>query len=189
MTDLVRHLVWTREGWIPLYLHKQLPYSAILPARAALKEHVKPFMLGSSGTRLLSQTRKSAVLLTDVARRHITDMLVNCSKLTKCSCKKGCNRRCKCFHSGLSYTALCWCVCVCVSSRNIILHSNACKTPFNMPKPTDIVFSQYWHYMNDCRYCNLMSRHSKVEEHVQRTINSKLHSYKNNVEQIEYHLQ
>ena len=78
-----------------------------------------PFRLGPSGARLPSLSQTPAVLLTgvDPQRRDIADLLVNitphCSQLSvtdKCCCQKGCNRRCKCFRSGLPCTALC-CIC------------------------------------------------------------------------------
>lgn len=41
----------------------------------------------------------------------LSPIAASCQQLTKCSCKKGCNRRCKCFKSGLPCTALCSCIC------------------------------------------------------------------------------
>ena len=35
----------------------------------------------------------------------------SCQELTKCSCKKGCTRRCKCLRSEHACTALCNCAC------------------------------------------------------------------------------
>ena len=63
--------------------------------------------------------RQSSQLGVDSYRRDVADMLddystysaTSCQELTKCSCKKSCKRRCKCFRIGLSCTALCSCVC------------------------------------------------------------------------------
>lgn len=111
------------EARLDLFARKQRTYESIPPTQAALKEHVKraAFQAGiiwAQATSPLPDIQSPA----DYGWRKDGDtwkicwttlppIAASCQELTKCSCKKDCTRRCKCFKSGLACTALCGCEC------------------------------------------------------------------------------
>lgn len=111
------------EARLDLFARKQRSYDAIPPTSAALKEHAKraAYQAGiiwgqamTTNPDLPSPADWGWVQKEEtwqVVWTTLPPVAASCQELTKCSCKRGCNRRCKCSHSGLSCTALCSCVC------------------------------------------------------------------------------
>eukprot|EP00745_Piridium_sociabile_P026549 TRINITY_DN4240_c0_g1_i3.p1 TRINITY_DN4240_c0_g1~~TRINITY_DN4240_c0_g1_i3.p1 ORF type:complete len:1496 (-),score=398.92 TRINITY_DN4240_c0_g1_i3:837-5324(-) len=111
------------EARLDLFARKQRSYDAIPPTRAALMEHAKRAAYqggiiwgqatvsnpdtGSPANWGWTQTAETW----QVCWTTIPPIATSCQELTKCSCKKGCTRKCKCFNLGLSCTALCSCLC------------------------------------------------------------------------------
>ena len=111
------------EARLDLFARKQRSYDAIPPTSAALKEHAKRAAyqagiiwaqasipnsdISSPAEWGWSQDGESW----QICWTTLPPIAASCQELTKCACKKGCNRRCTCFRSGLSCTALCSCVC------------------------------------------------------------------------------
>lgn len=111
------------EERLELFARKQRSYDAIPPTSAALKEHAK---------RAAYQAGIIWGQVTDpnpdydspanwgwdqdgdtwkIKWTTLPPISASCQELIKCSCKKGCKQRCKCFRSGLTCTALCSCDC------------------------------------------------------------------------------
>ena len=111
------------EARLDLFARKQRAYDAIPPTRAALKEHAKRAAYQAGiiwGQSIVSNPEISSPAnwgwtqtgdTWQICWTSLPPIATSCQELTKCSCKKGCNRRCKCFRTGLSCTALCSCVC------------------------------------------------------------------------------
>ena len=111
------------EARLDLFAHKQRVHDAILPTRAALKEHAKRAAYQAGiiwGQSIVSNPEISSPAnwgwtqtgeTWQICWTSLPPIATSCQELTKCSCKKGCNRRCKCFRTGLSCTALCSCIC------------------------------------------------------------------------------
>jgi len=113
------------EARLDLFARKQRSYDAIPPISAALKEHAKRAAYHAGIIWALATIPNLEISSpTDWGWSHSQDgeswqicwttpppIATSCQELTKCACKKGCNRRCKCFRSGLSCIALCICVC------------------------------------------------------------------------------
>lgn len=111
------------EARLDLFARKQRSYDCIPPTRAALKEHAKRAAyqsgiiwgqaiitspeIGSPGNWGWIKTGETW----QICWTTLEPIAKSCQELMKCSCKKGCNQRCKCFSSGLACTALCSCVC------------------------------------------------------------------------------
>ena len=111
------------EARLDLFARKQRSYDAIPPTSAALKEHAKRAAYQAGiiwGQATVSNPETDSPANWGWSQKDDTwqicwtalpPIATSCQELTKCSCKKGCNRRCKCFRSGLECTALCSCVC------------------------------------------------------------------------------
>lgn len=111
------------EARLDLFARKQRSYDAIPPTRAALMEHAKRAAYQSGiiwGQATIPNPETSTPAdwgwirtgeTWQICWTALPPIAACCQELTKCSCKKGCTRRCKCFRSGLSCTALCSCVC------------------------------------------------------------------------------
>ena len=111
------------ETRLDLFARKQRSYDALSPTRAALMEHTKRAAYqsgiiwgqatvpnpetGSPEDWGWNQTGE----MWQIHWTTLPSVATCCQELTECSCKMGCTRRCKCFRSGLSCTALCSCVC------------------------------------------------------------------------------
>ena len=104
------------ETFVVLMYDRSSSSTGVVDARLDLFAR-KP---GSFGAKQLSLTQRPAVqprwdgLRQERSGRYVGQLFSlceNCQELTKYSCKKDCNRRCKCFHTGLTCTALCSCVC------------------------------------------------------------------------------
>ena len=111
------------EARLNLFARKQRSYDAIPPTSAALMEHAKraAYQAGIIWGQA-TVTNPEVVSPADwgwnqkgdiwqICWTMLPPIAASCQELTQCSCKKGCNRRCKCFRSGLACTALCSCVC------------------------------------------------------------------------------
>ena len=123
MSNRSRPVTGVDQARLDLFARKQRPYDAIPPTSAALKEHAKRaayqagVIWGQATIRnpeFISPanwgwTQKGKML--QVCSTTLPPIAASCQELTKCSCKKGCSRRCKCSRSGLSWTGLCSCVC------------------------------------------------------------------------------
>ena len=106
-----------------LFAQKQRSYDAIPPTHAALREHTKcaAYQAGiiwgqatEANQELPSPAEWGWCQNGDawkVCWTTLPPIAEICQELTKCSCKKLCNRRCKCTRSGLTCTALCSCTC------------------------------------------------------------------------------
>ena len=115
------------EAGLDLFARKQRSYDALPPTRAALMEHVKRAahqsgIIWGQATVPNPETGSPADWdwnqageMWQIDWTTLPSVATCCQELTKCSCKMGCTRRCKCFRSGLSCTALCSC---CVSSSD-----------------------------------------------------------------------
>lgn len=111
------------EARLDLFARKQRSYDSIPPTQAALKEHAKRAAYQAGiiwGQALISNPETSTPAdwgwtqegdTWQITWTTLPPIALNCQQLTKCSCQKDCNRRCKCFRSGLPCTALCSCVC------------------------------------------------------------------------------
>jgi len=112
------------EARLDLFARKQRSYDAVPPTSAALIKHAKraayqvgiiwaqatipnPEISSPADWPGWSQDGESWW----ICWITLPPTATSCQELTKCACKKGCNRRCKCFRSRLSCTALCSCVC------------------------------------------------------------------------------
>lgn len=111
------------EARLDLFARKQRPYNSIPPTQAALREHAKRAAYQAGiiwGQATISKPDTSSPADWGWTQRGETwqicwstlpPIAASCQQLTKCSSKKGCNQRCKCFRSGLPCTALCSCIC------------------------------------------------------------------------------
>ncbi len=111
------------EARLELFARKQRSYNSIPPTQAALREHAKRSAYQAGiiwGQATVSRPDTSSPATWGWTQKEDTwqicwsskpPIAASCQELTKCSCKKGCNGRCKCFRFGLPCTALCNCVC------------------------------------------------------------------------------
>ena len=111
------------EARLELFARKQRSYDAIPPTRGALREHAKRAAYQAGiiwGQALVSNPEFTSPAdwgwtqqgdVWQICWSTLPPIAASCQELTKCSCQKGCNKRCSCSRSGLSCTALCNCVC------------------------------------------------------------------------------
>ncbi len=110
------------DARLDLFAQKQRSYNAIPPTRAALRELAKRAAYQSgfiwsqamvANPEKISPADWGWVQTGDTWQVYWTALppIATCQELTKCACKKVCTRRCKCFQSGLSCSALCSCIC------------------------------------------------------------------------------
>ena len=106
------------EARLDLFARKQRAHGAIPPARAALKgacetcclpnwDHLATYkcIKPQSSSRANWGSSQLGWTQTGGTRQMCWTILppiaTNCQERTKCSCKKNCNKRCKCFQIGL----------------------------------------------------------------------------------------
>ena len=113
------------EARLHMFARQQRHYSydSIPPTQPALREHAKRDAyqagviwgqvtcadpdIGSPAHCGWMKTEE----MWNVFWTKLPPIATSCQELTKCSCKKGCTRRCKCLHSELACTAFCNCAC------------------------------------------------------------------------------
>ena len=109
---------------LDFFARKQRPHNSISPTRAALREHAKraayqagiiwgQATISNPDTRSPAEwgwTQKGETW--QICWTTLPPIAASCQELTKCSCKKGCKRRCKCLqlappahHSAAAYVS------------------------------------------------------------------------------------
>ena len=111
------------EARLHMFARKQRPYDSIPPTHAATREHAKraSYQAGviwgqaTCADPDIGSPADWGWMKTEEMWKAFWTKLPpigsSCQELTKCSCKKGCARRCKCLHSELACTAPCNCAC------------------------------------------------------------------------------
>ena len=123
MYDRTSTIKKVNEARFDLFARKQRSYTAIPPTRAALNEHVKRAVLQVDHTwgQALCRTQqlpspaewawKNEHNAWSPYWTSLSLIAAFCQELLKCGCKNSCSGHCKCYRSGLTYTALCSCTC------------------------------------------------------------------------------
>lgn len=116
LIDRVLLAVLMRQGWISLPESRgpmMRSHQPVWPSKSM--QSVLPTRLGYSGAKQQCPIQNPSVLLNgetcQICWTTLSPVAASCQELTKCACKKGCNRRRKCSRSGLSCTTLCSCGC------------------------------------------------------------------------------
>ena len=108
---------------LDMFARKQIPYQGIPPTRSALLQRVKraAYQAGSiwsQSTLRQPETQSPADWgwakngdMWNVVWTMLPPIVESYQQVTKCGCKSEFHGTCKCYHLGLSYTALCSCRC------------------------------------------------------------------------------
>ena len=129
------------EARVHMFARKQRPFDSIPPTQSSLREHAKRAAY-QAGVIWGQATCADADIgipadwgwikteeMWKMCWTKLPPIASSCQEVTKCLCKKGCTRRCKCLHSELACTAL----CNCASQQYLELYgkqrfSNLCNT-------------------------------------------------------------
>ena len=125
--DRTSGLVQVNDARKQLFAQKSRSLENIPPTYAALREHIKRASYQANCWNQALTPNPELPSPTDWGWRKDTEGLQpfwttlpeaaeSCYELIRCSCKKGCARRCKCVKAALKCTALCFCSGECSTS-------------------------------------------------------------------------
>ena len=125
--DRTSDLVQVNDARKQLFAQKSRSLENIPPTYAALREHIKRASYQANCWNQALTPNPELPSPTDWGWRKDTEGLQpfwttlpeaaeSCYELIRCSCKKGCVRRCKCVKAALKCTALCFCSGECSTS-------------------------------------------------------------------------